>query len=87
MSLSLVLANKLPISMLLIGSLLASASESDIYSIELKMGRVMKKPAFCICKNKETDQLRGSREADQRLCFRYSDCTISLISKSEISSL
>ena len=47
----------------------------------------MRKPAFCICKNKEADQLRGNREADQRLCFRYTDSTIPLLSKSEISSL
>ena len=33
----------------------------------------MRKPAFCICENKDTDQLRGNREADQRLCFRYTD--------------
>ena len=46
----------------------------------------MRKPAFCICENKDADQLcgyicenkdadrlRGNREADQRLCFRYSD--------------
>ena len=36
--------------------------------------------------NKDTDQLRGNREADQRLCFRYLDSTISLLLKSEISS-
>ena len=47
----------------------------------------MKKPAFCICENKGADQLRGNREADQRLCFRYTDSTISLLPKSEISSL
>ena len=47
----------------------------------------MRKPTFCICKNKDTDQLRGNREADQRLCFRYIDSTIPLLSKSEISSL
>ena len=29
----------------------------------------MRKPAFCICENKDADQLRGDREADQRLCF------------------
>ena len=45
------------------------------------------KPAFCICENKDADQLRGNREADQRLCFRYIDSTIPLLSKSEISSL
>ena len=25
--------------------------------------------------NKDADQLRGNREADQRLCFRYTDST------------
>ena len=33
------------------------------------MSLVLRKPAFCICKNKDADQLRGNREADQRLCF------------------
>ena len=47
----------------------------------------MRKPAFCICENKDADQLRGNREADQRLCFRYIDRTIPLLPKSEISSL
>ena len=46
----------------------------------------MGKPANCICENKDADQLRGNREADQRLCFRYTDSTIPLLSKSEISS-
>ena len=48
---------------------------------------VMRKLAFCICENKDADQLRGNREADQRLCFRYTDSTIPLLPKSEISSL
>ena len=47
----------------------------------------MRKPAFCICENKDADQLRGTREADQRLCFRYTDSSISLLHKSRISSL
>ena len=51
-----------------------------------KMSLVMRKPAFCICENKDADQLRGNREADQRLCFRYTDSTIPLPSKFEISS-
>ena len=46
----------------------------------------MGKPTICICENKDADQLRGNREADQRLCFRYSDSTIPLLLKSEISS-
>ena len=44
----------------------------------------MRKQTFCICENKDADQLRGNREADQRLCFRYIDSTIPLLSKSEI---
>ena len=51
------------------------------------MSRVMRKPDFCICKNKDTDQLRGNREADQRLCFCHTDSTIPLLPKSEISSI
>ena len=47
----------------------------------------MRKPTFCISENKDADQLRGNREADQRLCFRYIDSTIPLHSKSKISSL
>ena len=47
----------------------------------------MRNPTFCICENKDADHLRGNREADQRLCFRYTDSTIPLLSKSEISSL
>ena len=51
-----------------------------------QMSLVMRKPAFCICENKDADHLRGNREADQRLCFRYTDSTIPLQPKSEISS-
>ena len=47
----------------------------------------MRKPAFCICENKDADQIRGSRDADERLCFRYMGSTIPLLPKSEISSL
>ena len=47
----------------------------------------MRKPAFCICENKDADQLHGNRKADQRLCFRFMDSTIPLLPKSEISSL
>ena len=46
----------------------------------------MRKPAFCKCENKDADQLCGNREADQRLCFHYTDSTIPLLSTSEISS-
>ena len=46
----------------------------------------MGKLAFCICENKDADQLRSYREADQHLCFGYTDSTIPLLPKSEISS-
>ena len=52
-----------------------------------KMSRVMRKPAFCICKNKCADQLRVNHAADQRLCFRYIDSKLPLRPKSEISSI
>ena len=32
-----------------------------------------------ICKNKDADQLCGYRKADHRLCFHYTDRTISLL--------
>ena len=51
-----------------------------------KLSRLMGKPTICIGENKDADQLRGNREADQRLCFRYSDSTVPLLLKSEISS-
>ena len=51
------------------------------------MSLVMRKTAFCICENKDADQLRSNCAADQRLCFRYTDSTIPHLSKSEISSL
>ena len=58
----------------------------------------MRKSTICICENKDADQLRGNREADadqlrgnreadQRLCFRYMDSTIPLLSKSKITRL
>ena len=46
----------------------------------------MGKPTICIGENKGADQLRSNCEADQRLCFRYSDSTIPPLLNSEISS-
>ena len=46
------------------------------------MSRRMGKPTICICENKAADQLRGNREADQRLCFHYMDSTLPLLLKS-----
>ena len=47
----------------------------------------MRKQDFCLCKNKGADQHCSHCKADQRLCFRYTDSTISLLFKSEISSV
>ena len=33
-------------------------------TIYQNMSRIVRKPAFCICKNKDADQLRGNCEAD-----------------------
>ena len=52
-----------------------------------EMSLVMRKPAFCICENKDADQPRGNREADLCLYFRYTDGTIPILPKSEISSV
>ena len=49
------------------------------------MSRIVRKPAFCKCENKDADQLHGNREADQRICFRYKDSTIRLLSKSSVA--
>ena len=45
-----------------------------IKSIYCNMSLVMRKPVFCISKNKDADQLRG----DQLLCFRYTYSTVPL---------
>ena len=52
-----------------------------------EMSRSMGIPTICICENTGADQLRSNCEADQRLCFRYSDSTLPLLLKYEISSI
>ena len=47
-----------------------------LHMMHHNMIRIMRKPTFCKCENKDADQLRGNREADQHLCFRYLDSTI-----------
>ena len=70
---------------------LSKAADQLYYCIQeiilITKSHVMRKPTICICENKDADQLRGNREADQRLCFRYLDSTIPLLPKSKISSL
>ena len=43
--------------------------------------------SYCICKNKDTDQLCSNCAADHRLCFCHTDSRIPLLAKYEISSL
>ena len=66
------------------GSELTHQNRSDIY---LHMSHDIRKRFFCICENKDADQLRGNHEADQRLCFSYISSTIPLLPKYKISSL
>ena len=44
---------------------------STFFSVLSSEPRYEKKMDFCICENKDADQLRGNRKADQGLCFRY----------------
>ena len=67
--------------------LVLSIIKQALASFLSQMSRVMRKPDFCIWENKDADQLRGNREADQRLCFHYMDSTIPLLPKYEITSL
>ena len=56
-------------------SLNTTAVQWDVKHKYNKMSRHMGKQTICICENKGADQLRSNCEADQRLCFRYSDNT------------
>ena len=46
----------------------------------------MGKPTICLGKNKDADQLCSNCTADHRLCFCYTDSTVPLLLKSDISS-
>ena len=65
----------------------SSNYELLIMSQRQQLSRPMGKPTICIGENKGADQLRSNCEADQRLCFRYVDSAIPLLSKSKIASL
>ena len=49
------------------------------------LSHIMRKPDFCLCKNKGADQLCRNFSADQRLCFRYMDSIIPSLPFSKIS--
>ena len=61
--------------------------QSENLQVLLYMSLVMRKSDVCVGKNKGADQLRSNCEADQRLCFHYTDSTNPLLSISKISSL
>ena len=42
---------------------------------QLQMNLCARKQTICIGENKGADRLRSNCEADQRLCFRYTDST------------
>ena len=44
------------------------------------------KTGFLYMRKQDADQLRGNREADQRLCFRYMDSTIPQLPKSKFQA-
>ena len=47
----------------------------------------IRKPTICTCENNGVDQLHSNCKADQCLCFRFTDSTIPLLSKSKIACL
>ena len=59
----------------------------DVYQRKYQISHCMRKPTICIGENKGADQLRSNCEADQRLCFHYTDSSVPLLYKSKISSL
>ena len=53
----------------------------------INLSLVVRKPAFCICENKDADPLRINYcAADQRRWFRYTDSTIPLLPISEFQA-
>ena len=60
---------------------MANVNRKTVCTQTLNFSRTMRKLAFYICKNKGGDYLRSNCAADQRLCFRYIDSTIPLLSK------
>ena len=60
---------------------------SFLKQIIQELSHLMRKPTICICQNIGADRLRSNCEADQRLSFRFTDSTITLLSKSKISNL
>ena len=71
---------------LLMRKLTCNFCHCNIFKGKLHVSLRMRKPTICIGENKDADQLRDNREADQRLCFRHMDSTIPLLLISKVSS-
>ena len=56
---------------LLLGELSEQVPHCLQFCLHHYLSLVMRKLVICICENKDADELRNNREADQRLCFRY----------------
>ena len=69
-----------------ISALKIQETDSDLNPSQ-NMSHLVRKSTICIFENKAADQLCANREADQRLCLRYTNSTIPLLSKFKISSL
>ena len=62
--------------------------QPPMYNSQFWHSKYLNEPsAFAYVKKKDADQLRSNYSADKCLCFCYTDSTIPLLSKSEISSL
>ena len=60
--------------------------DGDILLGFYNMSHVMRKPVYSICEQQRRRSACASAQSDQRLCFRFLDSTVQLISISEISS-
>ena len=54
--------------------------------VKKQISHHIRKPAIRICENKSADQLSCNCEADQHLYLSYTDSTITIVLRSEISS-
>ena len=55
----------------------ANRPDKNVFPENLR--HIMRKPAFCKCKNKDADQLSGSRAAVQGVCFCYKNSKLPLL--------
>ena len=59
--------------------------QGHVFVMNYTLNSVVRKPDFCLCENKDADQLFSNCTADQHLCFGYMDSTIPPLPLPEIS--